>query len=85
VKSVRLHRARMLLLQSDHNASMAAAAVGYESASQFGREFKRLFGASPGEEAANLRARLAVSNEAATAVVPDRRERSDWRAAARGL
>jgi AraC-like DNA-binding protein len=85
VKSVRLHRARLLMLQSDHNASMAAAAVGYESASQFGREFKRFFGASPGEEAANLRARFTVSSEVAREVVPDRRERSDWRAAARGL
>jgi AraC-like DNA-binding protein len=35
--------------------------VGYDSASQFGREFKRFFGTSPAEEAANLRARLAVS------------------------
>jgi AraC-like DNA-binding protein len=61
VKGVRLHRARLLMVQADHNASMAAAAVGYESASQFGREFKRFFGASPGEELANLRARLAVS------------------------
>jgi AraC-like DNA-binding protein len=61
VKSVRLHRARLLMVQADHNASMAAAAVGYESASQFGREFKRFFGASPGEETANLRARFSVS------------------------
>ena len=58
VKSVRLHRARLLMVQSDHNARTAAAAVGYESASQFGREFKRFFGASPGEETANLRAQL---------------------------
>jgi AraC-like DNA-binding protein len=50
VKSIRLHRARLLMVQADHNASTAAAAVGYESASQFGREFKRFFGASPGEE-----------------------------------
>jgi AraC-like DNA-binding protein len=60
VKSVRLHRARLLMVQADHNASMAAAAVGYESTSQFGREFKRFFGASPGEEAANLRATFAA-------------------------
>jgi AraC-like DNA-binding protein len=60
VKSVRLHRARLLMVQADHNASMAAAAVGYESASQFGREFKRFFGASPGEGAANLRATFAA-------------------------
>jgi AraC-like DNA-binding protein len=48
VKSVRLHRARLLMVEAHQSASMAAAAVGYESASQFGREFKRFFGASPG-------------------------------------
>ena len=60
VKSIRLHRARLLMAHAGHSASTAAAAVGYESASQFGREFKRCFGASPGEEAANIRARLAA-------------------------
>jgi AraC-like DNA-binding protein len=42
------------------NAGTAAARVGYESASQFGREFKRLFGVSPIQDATNLRKRLAV-------------------------
>jgi len=31
-------------------ASTAALRVGYESPSQFSREFKRLFGTTPGEE-----------------------------------
>jgi AraC-like DNA-binding protein len=43
-----------------YNAGEAARAVGYESASQFGREFKRLFGATPLEETQQLRSRLAV-------------------------
>lgn len=60
VKSIRLHRARVLMVQAEQNASTAAAAVGYESASQFGREFKRLFGASPAEEAASIRDRVAA-------------------------
>jgi AraC-like DNA-binding protein len=60
VKSIRLHRARLLMVHAGHSASTAAAEVGYESASQFGREFKRFFGASPGEEAASVRARLAA-------------------------
>ena len=60
VKRIRLHRARLLMAHAEHNASTAAAAVGYESASQFGREFKRFFGASPTEEAARIRARLAA-------------------------
>lgn len=55
VKSVRLHQARVLMGHMGHNASTAAAAVGYESASQFGREFKRMFGTSPREDAAAVR------------------------------
>jgi AraC-like DNA-binding protein len=60
LKSIKLHRARMLMVNAGHNASTAAAAVGYESASQFGREFKRFFGKPPAEEAAEVRARLAA-------------------------
>jgi len=55
VKSIRLHRARVLLTQDGLNASTAANAVGYESSSQFSREFKRLFGQTPSAEAARLR------------------------------
>lgn len=61
VKNIRLHRARLLMVNEGHNAGTAAAAVGYESASQFGREFKRFFGGSPAEEAAKLRARLTTT------------------------
>ena len=59
LKSVRLHRARLMMVHAGHNAGTAATAVGYESPSQFGREFKRMFGASPVEETAAIRARLA--------------------------
>jgi AraC-like DNA-binding protein len=41
------------------NANTAASRVGYESASQFSREFKRMFGSSPAEEAARMKARFA--------------------------
>ncbi|CCP01760.1 Uncharacterized HTH-type transcriptional regulator yqhC [Erwinia amylovora Ea644] len=34
---------------------MAALKVGYESPSQFSREFKRYFGVTPGEEMTRLR------------------------------
>ncbi|HEX5051032.1 MAG TPA: AraC family transcriptional regulator [Planctomycetota bacterium] len=59
VKKVRLHQARLMMVHSGYNASTAATAVGYESTSQFGREFKRFFGATPAAEAATLRSRLA--------------------------
>jgi AraC-like DNA-binding protein len=47
LKAVRLHKARMLILHDRLGAALAADRVGYESASQFSREFKRLFGHSP--------------------------------------
>lgn len=68
LKRLRLHRARTLMAYDGHTAGTAAAEVGYESPSQFGREFKRLFGASPAEDAAGLRARLA--NDASPVTPP---------------
>jgi len=59
LKAVRLHKARMLMVQDRVNAGEAAHQVGYESASQFSREFKRLFGRSPSEEAAQVRQTLS--------------------------
>jgi AraC-like DNA-binding protein len=56
LKTVRLHKARMLMAQESLGASVAAARVGYESASQFSREFKRMFGVSPMDETQRLRA-----------------------------
>lgn len=55
LKSYRLHQARMLMLHEGLKASAAAMRVGYESASQFSREFKRYFGVTPGEEATRMR------------------------------
>ncbi|MDR3640485.1 MAG: AraC family transcriptional regulator [Humidesulfovibrio sp.] len=55
LKSFRLHKARVLMTQDGFNAKAAAGEVGYASTSQFSREFRRFFGASPGEEAARLR------------------------------
>jgi AraC-like DNA-binding protein len=60
IKQVRLHRARTLMAYEGHNAGTAASEVGYESQSQFGREFKRLFGLTPAQDAANLRSQLAA-------------------------
>ncbi|PCN66716.1 AraC family transcriptional regulator [Yersinia pestis] len=55
LKSYRLHRARMMMLHDGLKASTAAIKVGYESASQFSREFKRYFGHTPSEGVAKQR------------------------------
>ncbi len=60
LKRIRLDQARRLMAHDGYNASTAARAVGYESASQFSREFKRLFGVTPVEEAGRTRARLVA-------------------------
>lgn len=50
LKSIRLHQARLLMIRDDLTAASASAKVGYESPSQFSREFRRFFGRSPGDE-----------------------------------
>jgi AraC-like DNA-binding protein len=50
LKATRLHKARLLMIQDGLSAASASDRVGYESVSQFSREFKRLFGRSPMEE-----------------------------------
>lgn len=46
-KSLRLNYAKNLILKENLSVSEVAFAVGYESVSQFSREFKRAFGVSP--------------------------------------
>ena len=46
-KKMRLNEARRLMLAERMEASRAAFDVGYESPSQFSREYSRLFGAPP--------------------------------------
>jgi AraC-like DNA-binding protein len=46
-KQLRLQEARQLMLNETLDAGSAAGRVGYESASQFSREYSRLFGAPP--------------------------------------
>ncbi len=55
LKTTRLHKARLLMVQDGVSAATASHLVGYESASQFSREFKRFFGRTPAHEAAEMR------------------------------
>jgi transcriptional regulator GlxA family with amidase domain len=54
-KWLRLNEARRLMLTDSLDAGMAAFQVGYESPSQFSREYNRLFGDSPLRDVTNLR------------------------------
>lgn len=51
VKKIKLHKARELLLSDKITAKTAAYEVGYDSLSQFNREYKRMFGHTPKNEA----------------------------------
>lgn len=56
LKKVRLTKAKDLMVQENMKAYLAADRVGYESPSQFSREFKRYFGQSPAEMMREVRA-----------------------------
>lgn len=55
-KHVRLLHARSLLIAGEGNATSVAFGVGYESPTQFSREYARQFGLPPSKDAARLRA-----------------------------
>ncbi|WP_414441261.1 AraC family transcriptional regulator [Burkholderia sp. 22PA0106] len=61
LKSTRLHQARLLMIRTGLTAAAASATVGYESPSQFSREFKREFGRSPTEEVGHMKAAFGWS------------------------
>jgi AraC-like DNA-binding protein len=54
-KAIRLQEARLLLMSGSGDVSEIAHAVGYDSASQFSREYRRRFGAPPGRDSSLLR------------------------------
>lgn len=56
-KRVRLLHARSLLVAGKGNATSVAFDVGYESATQFSREYARLFGLPPAKDATRLAVR----------------------------
>jgi AraC-like DNA-binding protein len=61
-KQLRLQEARRLMLGEDLDATSAGFRVGYDDASHFSREYKRLFGAPPMRDVERLR---GVSTETA--------------------
>jgi AraC-like DNA-binding protein len=56
LKQIRLQEARARLLARSEDVAAVGHAVGYESPSQFSREYKRAYGSPPGQDARLLRA-----------------------------
>ena len=54
-KQLRLQEARLMMTSQNVDATTASLRVGYESVSQFNREYKRLFGAPPALDLQKLR------------------------------
>jgi AraC-like DNA-binding protein len=54
-KQIRLHEARLLLVVRPGDIAGVAYAVGYDSPSQFSREYRRHFGTPPSHDATRLR------------------------------
>lgn len=63
-KQLRLQEARRLILSQSADAATAGHRVGYDSASQFSREYARLFGAPPLRDVARLKSDPARFAEA---------------------
>jgi AraC-like DNA-binding protein len=59
-KQLRLQEARQLMLNQSIDAGSAGAMVGYESPSQFSREYNRLFGSPPQQDVRRMRLTDAV-------------------------
>ena len=73
-KLIRLHETRRMLLSRNVDATHVSLDVGYESTSQFNREYRRLFGKPPGRDAAEAR-RAVEDNPSTVAVAPAPDER----------
>lgn len=60
-KQIRLQEARRLMLSEDVDAASAGFRVGYDNASHFSREYKRLFGEPPRRDRERLRESLGAA------------------------
>ncbi|SEG16984.1 AraC-type DNA-binding protein [Actinacidiphila yanglinensis] len=63
-KQLRLQEARRRLIAGDATAVLVAEAVGYVSATQFTREYRRMYGLPPARDAARQRERLTAPRPA---------------------
>lgn len=63
-KHLRLQEARRRLVAGDSTATLIGAAVGYVSATQFNREYRRTYGLPPAQDASRLREHLAATRTA---------------------
>jgi transcriptional regulator GlxA family with amidase domain len=61
LKRIRLQEARLLLARRPSDVTGVGHTVGYASASQFSREYRRMFGTPPSQDAARLRSDPPVS------------------------
>ncbi len=59
-KRLRLTQARQIMLAENTDAATTAYRVGYESASQFSREYSRMFGAPPIRDVQTLRSEVTA-------------------------
>lgn len=53
-KQLRLNEAQRLMLSGEHSAESASYFVGYESPTQFSREYKKMFGNPPKTDVKSL-------------------------------
>jgi AraC-like DNA-binding protein len=65
-KQIRLQEARRLMLGEDLDVASASSRVGYEDPSYFSREYKKLFGAPPQRDIAQLRSNLELGGAVAS-------------------
>ncbi|MFJ5264694.1 AraC family transcriptional regulator N-terminal domain-containing protein [Streptomyces sp. NPDC088387] len=59
-KQLRLQEARIQLMAAPRDVATVGHAVGYDSPSQFSREYRRMFGAPPGQDAVRLQSATTV-------------------------
>ena len=69
-KQLRLQEARRLMVGEGLDAGEAAFRVGYESPSQFGREYLRLFGSSPRKDVASIKIEAHAVSHRGSRVTP---------------